>query len=242
MIFIPFINFLIMQALRIRVKSAKYLAELIRHTSLSYRRIAAFELIQRIPDSYPEVVHGCCYALASLCSTHSLPDDIILNIMQATLPILFDVNNMYDYFKSVVADGVCYLFWACVREYTAVLAQITDDVLSTLVVTSLTNEDLTIRRASAAVMQEFVGRLGNENVDHGLELMNLISFHSLSLYYTTYAVSSIRNSQNDGYSAEGRSSVEVSAEPCGSIETHHPVGIQGGSERTRRESALLCLP
>ena len=182
-----------------------------RYSSLSYRTIAVRELIKRIPDNYPEVIHGCCYALASLCSSHSVFDDTVLEIMKTTLPLFNTIYGIPEMYKSIVADAVCYLLWACVRQYTAVLSPILDEVLFTLILTCLTSDDLNIRRASAAVLQEFVGRLGNENVDHGLELVNLLSFNSLSQYYTTYTNSSLRNLQNDRASAEGYSLLEVSA-------------------------------
>ena len=166
-------------------------------------------LVGQIPDNYPEFVHGCCYTLASLCSTHSFPDSVIVTILQVILPVFNSIDGICDFYKPIIADSVCYLLWACTRQYSNVLSSFIDDILSSLLVTSLTSDDLNIRRACAAVIQEFVGRLGNENVDHGLELVNLLSFNSLSQYYTTYAMNSVHNRQNHRHSLKNRSDIEV---------------------------------
>ncbi|KAH9275274.1 hypothetical protein BASA83_002509 [Batrachochytrium salamandrivorans] len=79
---------------------------------------------------------------------------------------------------SHVRDAACYVCWSLARAYAPdVLAPYAMELAQSLVVVSLTDREINIRRASAAAFQENVGRHGL--FPHGITIVGIADYFSL---------------------------------------------------------------
>nr|CCC49973.1 putative tubulin folding cofactor D, fragment [Trypanosoma vivax Y486] len=130
--------------------------------------------------------HGGLLAVAELCRRSILHPRHLSTIVQfTTRGLSFDLSKGTYSVGSHVRDAACYVCWSIARAYDA------DDIkehvykLSTsLVVTSLFDREVHVRRAAAAAFQESVGRLGN--FPDGIRLITTMDFFSLASLQNAY--------------------------------------------------------
>lgn len=130
--------------------------------------------------------HGGLLALAELCRRSLLPVQRLAMVVQfATRGLAFDLSKGTYSVGSHVRDAACYVCWSIARAYNAVDIEEHVHKLSTcLVVTSLFDREVHVRRAAAAAFQESVGRLGN--FPDGIRLVTTMDFFSLASLQNAY--------------------------------------------------------
>ncbi|RNF09907.1 putative tubulin folding cofactor D [Trypanosoma rangeli] len=130
--------------------------------------------------------HGGLLAVAELCRRsilHPRHLDTVLSCI--TQGLAFDLIKGTYSVGSHVRDAACYACWSIARAYDASDIEAHVHKLGTsLVVTSLFDREVHVRRAAAAAFQECVGRLGN--FPDGIRLVTTMDFFSLSSLQNAY--------------------------------------------------------
>ncbi|ORC88851.1 tubulin folding cofactor D [Trypanosoma theileri] len=130
--------------------------------------------------------HGGLLTVAELCRRSILhPQHLAIIMSFITKGLVFDLIKGTYSVGSHVRDAACYACWSIARAYDA--SDIEEHVhkLSTsLVVTSLFDREVHVRRAAAAAFQECVGRLGN--FPDGIRLVTTMDFFSLASLQNAY--------------------------------------------------------
>ncbi|EKF39600.1 tubulin folding cofactor D, putative [Trypanosoma cruzi marinkellei] len=130
--------------------------------------------------------HGGLLAVAELCRRSILhPQHLPTMLPRIIQGLAFDLIKGTYSVGSHVRDAACYACWSIARAYDA--SDIEEHVhkLSTsLVVTSLFDREVHVRRAAAAAFQECVGRLGN--FPDGIRLVTTMDFFSLASLQNAY--------------------------------------------------------
>ncbi|KAH6593687.1 hypothetical protein BASA61_004210 [Batrachochytrium salamandrivorans] len=123
--------------------------------------------------------HGSCLALAELIRRGLLlPDRLKECIPWILRGLTFDQRKGKHSVGSHVRDAACYVCWSLARAYAPdVLAPYAMELAQSLVVVSLTDREINIRRASAAAFQENVGRHGL--FPHGITIVGIADYFSL---------------------------------------------------------------
>lgn len=147
------------------------------------------EMADDVIDSFMEVFdvmendsgwHGGLLAVAELCRRSIL----LPTRFNAVLPIvskglMFDLSRGTYSVGSHVRDAACYVCWSVARAYNATdLEPYVHRLSTSLVVASLFDREVNVRRAAAAALQECVGRLGN--FPNGIDLVTTMDFFSLA--------------------------------------------------------------
>eukprot|EP00796_Vickermania_ingenoplastis_P003861 gene3862-2739_t len=139
-------------------------------------------------DDYNDSVwHGCMLAIAELCRRGLLVKE---RLIQDAVPLI-EKGLCYDVAKGTysvgahVRDAAAYTCWSMARAYDPndILPQV-HRLSGALVVTSLFDRQVNVRRAASAAFQECVGRLGN--FPHGIELSTTMDFFALSSTASAY--------------------------------------------------------
>lgn len=141
--------------------------------------MAVFDLLA--DDEFNDSVwHGAMLAIAELCRRGSITRDRL----EAAVPLI-ERGLGYDIAKGTysvgahVRDAASYTCWSVARAYDpGDLTAHVHRLSGALVVTSLFDRQVNVRRAASAAFQECVGRLGN--FPHGIELSTTMDFFSLA--------------------------------------------------------------
>ncbi|RNF21800.1 putative tubulin folding cofactor D [Trypanosoma conorhini] len=130
--------------------------------------------------------HGGLLAVAELCRRSILhPQHLATMLPRITQGLAFDLIKGTYSVGSHVRDAACYACWSIARAYDASDIEAYVHSLSTsLVVTSLFDREVHVRRAAAAAFQECVGRLGN--FPDGIRLVTTMDFFSLASLQNAY--------------------------------------------------------
>ncbi|VDP89005.1 unnamed protein product [Echinostoma caproni] len=104
--------------------------------------------------------HGACLAFAELGRRSLLLPSKLPEVMPVIMRALFYDERSGDHsYGSNVRDAACYVCWAFARAYRAVdFAPYVTQVAQSLVLVSLFDREVNVRRAAAAAFQENVGR------------------------------------------------------------------------------------
>ena len=125
-------------------------------------------------------------ALAELCRRGILlPQwlDKFVPILEKAL--VYDLNLGTHSIGSHVRDAACYVCWSFARAYAPEIMKPHVKTLSTkLIVVSLFDREINIRRAASATYQEAVGRQGN--FPHGIEILTEADYFTLSIRVNAY--------------------------------------------------------
>ncbi|EXX50239.1 Cin1p [Rhizophagus irregularis DAOM 197198w] len=115
--------------------------------------------------------HGACLAIAELARRGLLlPERLSEVIPWVGKALKFDLKRGAHSIGSHVRDAACYVCWSFARAYAPdVLAPHVPELANYLVVVSVFDREVNVRRASSAAFQENVGRLGN--FPHGIEII-----------------------------------------------------------------------
>lgn len=139
--------------------------------------------------------HGTCLALAELCRRGALlpaklgkalpyvvlvysHDTITRQLIEKALQ--FDLKKGTYSIGTHVRDAACYVMWSVLRCYTTdVLEQFSVFISSTLLVVSMFDREISVRRAASAAFQEGVGRHPDAIFAHGLSIITIADFVSV---------------------------------------------------------------
>ncbi|XP_054168208.1 tubulin-specific chaperone D-like [Oppia nitens] len=166
----------------VRYSAAKYLARLTNRLPKELATEVVSHVLQLCEwKESDNSWHGCCMALAELSRRGLiLPDQLsdIVDVVQRAL--LFDEVKGSFSIGSNVRDAACYVCWSLSRAYDSqVIQQYVKKLGPTLVCVVCFDREINCRRAASATIQELVGR--TQVFPHGLEVLVLTDFHSLSI-------------------------------------------------------------
>ncbi|CAG8507035.1 2498_t:CDS:10, partial [Acaulospora morrowiae] len=123
--------------------------------------------------------HGACLAVAELARRGLLlPDRLSEVIPWVSRALKFDLKRGSHSIGTHVRDAACYVCWSFARAYAPeVLAPHVAELANSLVVVSLFDREVNVRRASSAAFQENVGRLGI--FPHGIEIITTADYFTV---------------------------------------------------------------
>nr|KAJ3417659.1 hypothetical protein HK105_000960 [Polyrhizophydium stewartii] len=130
--------------------------------------------------------HGALLALAELARRGLLLEPRMRECMPWVMRALsFDQRRGTHSVGAHVRDAACYVCWSFARAYAPqVLEPFAGDLARCLVVTSVTDREINIRRASSAAFQENVGRHGL--FPRGIDIMGLADYFNLGNRNNTF--------------------------------------------------------
>ncbi|CAH8535750.1 unnamed protein product [Heterobilharzia americana] len=123
--------------------------------------------------------HGACLALAELGRRSLLLPSKLSEIIPVVLRALFFDDRSGDHkYGSNVRDAGCYVCWAFARAYHPKdFVDYVVPIATALVLVSLFDREVGVRRAGAAAFQENVGRQGQ--FPHGIEILTTCDYFSV---------------------------------------------------------------
>ncbi|KAI8360820.1 armadillo-type protein [Blakeslea trispora] len=123
--------------------------------------------------------HGASLAIAELARRGLLLPDRLEETMPWILRGLkFDLKRGSHSIGAHVRDACCYVCWAFARAYAPEIIQpFVTEIAQNLVVVSMFDREINVRRASSAAFQENVGRQGI--FPHGIEIIQKADYFSL---------------------------------------------------------------
>ncbi|KAJ1417019.1 armadillo-type protein, partial [Ochromonadaceae sp. CCMP2298] len=124
---------------------------------------------------------GGCLALAELSRRGLLlPERLFSVIPFVERAIQFDVLRGQHSIGAHVRDAACYVCWAFCRAYSPlVMAPFIRLLTTSLLTTALYDREVNCRRAASAAYQETVGRQGDQNVPHGIEIITIADYFAV---------------------------------------------------------------
>nr|CDS28117.2 tubulin specific chaperone D [Hymenolepis microstoma] len=145
--------------------------------------------------------HGACFALAELGRRCLLLPEKLPQVIPVVLTALFyDEKSGECNFGSNVRDAACYCCWAFARAYKASdFACHVQEVSQKLVLSSLFDRELNVRRAAAAAFQENVGRQGQ--FPNGIEIITTVDYFAVGNISNCYLNLSKFVAGFDGYAS-----------------------------------------
>ncbi|TPX62107.1 hypothetical protein PhCBS80983_g00682 [Powellomyces hirtus] len=123
--------------------------------------------------------HGSCLALAELARRGLLlPLRLEEVVPWILLALKFDQRRGAHSIGAHVRDAACYVCWSFARAYAAEIIQpFVDALAKALVVVSLCDREVNIRRAASAAFQENVGRQGL--FPHGIDIVTAADYFAV---------------------------------------------------------------
>ncbi|CAH8825664.1 unnamed protein product [Trichobilharzia szidati] len=123
--------------------------------------------------------HGACLTLAELGRRSLLLPSKLSEVVPVVLRALFYDERSGDHkYGSNVRDAGCYVCWSFARAYHPKdFEEYVIPIASALVLVSLFDREISVRRAGAAAFQENVGRQGQ--FPHGIEILTTCDYFSV---------------------------------------------------------------
>ncbi|KAI8822570.1 armadillo-type protein [Fimicolochytrium jonesii] len=123
--------------------------------------------------------HGSCLALAELSRRGLLlPDKLEEVVPWLLLALKFDLRRGTHSVGAHVRDAACYVCWSFARAYApGVIKPFVHKLAEALVVVSLCDREINIRRAASAAFQENVGRQGL--FPHGIAIVTAADYFAV---------------------------------------------------------------
>lgn len=123
--------------------------------------------------------HGASLAVAELARRGLLlPDRLEETIPWILRGLKFDLKRGSHSIGAHVRDACCYVCWAFARAYAPEIIQpFVAEIAQNLVVVSVFDREINVRRASSAAFQENVGRQGI--FPHGIDIIQKADYFSL---------------------------------------------------------------
>ncbi|RUS69826.1 hypothetical protein EGW08_022413 [Elysia chlorotica] len=123
--------------------------------------------------------HGACLALAELGRRGLLLperlEDVVPVIMKA---LVYDDKRGNFSVGAHVRDAACYVCWAFARAYEPkVMVSYVDAIANCLIIVSVFDREVNVRRAAAAAFQENVGRQGT--FPHGIDILTTVDYFAV---------------------------------------------------------------
>ncbi|CAG8506383.1 18612_t:CDS:10 [Dentiscutata erythropus] len=123
--------------------------------------------------------HGVCLAIAELARRGLLlPQRLSEVIPWVTQALKFDQKRGSHSIGAHVRDAACYVCWSFARAYAPeIIAPYVPELANNLVVVSVFDREVNVRRASSAAFQENVGRQGI--FPHGIEIVTTADYFTV---------------------------------------------------------------
>jgi hypothetical protein len=166
----------------VRWSAAKGVGRITMRLPKSYANDVVGAVIGLFADSEADSAwHGGCLALAELSRRGLLlPERLAEVIPIVQEAIQYDVLRGQHSVGSHVRDAACYVCWSFARAYSPdVMKPYVADLSAAMLITALFDREVNCRRAASAAFQEHVGRQGNENFPHGIEIIVIADYFSL---------------------------------------------------------------
>ncbi|CAI2185044.1 20232_t:CDS:10 [Funneliformis geosporum] len=123
--------------------------------------------------------HGACLAVAELARRGLLlPERLSEVIPWISKALKFDLKRGAHSIGAHVRDAACYVCWSFARAYAPdILAPYVPELANSLVVVSVFDREVNVRRASSAAFQENVGRQGI--FPHGIDIVTSADYFTV---------------------------------------------------------------
>jgi len=134
--------------------------------------------------------HGGCLALAELARRGLLLPSRLSQVVPITLrALVYDRRTATHSVGAHVRDASCYVIWAFARAYApAVMAPYMRSLAQGLLTLTVFDREVNVRRAASAAFQEHVGRQGSASFEHGMEILQLADYFTISNRTHAYQV------------------------------------------------------
>lgn len=114
------------------------------------------------------------------------------------MALLFDQKRGNHSIGSHVRDAACYVFWSFARAYEpSIMQPFVSAMSNSLVIVSVFDREINIRRASSAAFQENVGRQGT--FPHGIDIITKADYFSVGNRSRAFLEVALDISQYSGY-------------------------------------------
>ncbi|GBE84936.1 TBCD protein [Sparassis crispa] len=125
--------------------------------------------------------HGACLACAEMARRGLVPDDKLPELIGwLSKALYFDIRKGAHSIGSNVRDAASYVLWSLARaQRVAALVPHAETLSHRLVVVSLFDREIHIRRAASATFQEYVGRTGL--FPHGIDVLRKTDFYAVGV-------------------------------------------------------------
>ncbi|GMH52930.1 hypothetical protein TL16_g01339 [Triparma laevis f. inornata] len=125
--------------------------------------------------------HGANLALAELARRGLLLPSRLPKVVPIIVrAIHYDVRRGQNSVGAHVRDAACYVCWAFARAYSPeVMKPYVEELAKGMLLAALFDREINCRRAASAAFQENVGRQGNENFKHGIEILTAADYFTL---------------------------------------------------------------
>lgn len=165
----------------VRWSAAKGIARLTSRLPLLLADDVIGTLLDLFDESETESAwHGACLCIAELSRR-----GLLLPTRLAELEPKLKLALHYELIKGQycsgtnVRDAACYVAWSLARAYDPdLLLPLCQGLSIALLINSLFDKEVNIRRSASAAFQEHVGRHGN--FPHGIQIISLVNFFSVS--------------------------------------------------------------
>jgi tubulin-specific chaperone D len=143
--------------------------------------------------------HGSCLALAELTRRGLLlPNRLYDAIPWITRALTYELKKGTHSLGSNVRDAACYAVWSIARAYDAsVIEPFARSLSQSLVVVSLTDREVAVRRAASAAFQENAGRHGL--FPDGISVVTTADYFSLGIRANCFENVTIQVAQYESY-------------------------------------------
>lgn len=130
--------------------------------------------------------HGSCLAIAELTRRGLLlPDRLVECIPWIIRGLTFEQRKGTYALGTNVRDSACYVLWSVARAYESkVVESFSSKLADALVVVSLTDREVSIRRAASAAFQENAGRHGL--FPHGIDIITNADYFAIGNRVTCF--------------------------------------------------------
>ncbi|GFO18516.1 tubulin-specific chaperone d-like [Plakobranchus ocellatus] len=123
--------------------------------------------------------HGACLALAELGRRGLLLPDRLQDVVPVIMKALtYDDKRGNFSVGAHVRDAACYVCWAFARAYEPkVMVPYVQEIANCLIIVSVFDREVNVRRAAAAAFQENVGRQGT--FPHGIDILTTVDYFAV---------------------------------------------------------------
>ncbi|KAK7502461.1 hypothetical protein BaRGS_00006414 [Batillaria attramentaria] len=130
--------------------------------------------------------HGGCLTLAELGRRGLLLPQRLNDVVPIVLKaLLYDERRGNYSVGSHVRDAACYVCWAFARAYEPKeIAPYINQIANALVIVSIFDREVNVRRAAAAAFQENVGRQGT--LPHGIDIVTTVDYYTVGTHSHCY--------------------------------------------------------
>ncbi|XP_074649513.1 tubulin-specific chaperone D-like isoform X1 [Tubulanus polymorphus] len=130
--------------------------------------------------------HGGCLALAELGRRGLLLPQRLSDVVPVVLKALaFDEKRGNFSVGAHVRDAACYVCWSFARAYDPQeITPYVNQIASSLVIASIFDREVNVRRAASAAFQENVGRQGT--FPHGIDILTTCDYHAVGNRVSCY--------------------------------------------------------